>query len=74
MDTGRGGHHEEVRTLIARGQGPRLYRRGTAATGGLAAPAQGPATGDSSVGRTTARQGDTGREEDGERDKRWERD
>lgn len=73
MDTGRDGHHAEVRTLTARGQGPELYRMGTVATGGPAAPAQGPTTGDSSAGRTTVRQEGMGREEDGERDKRWGR-
>lgn len=72
LDTGRGGHHEEVQTLTARGQEPGLCRRGTAATGGPAAPAQGPTTGDSSAGRTTVKQEeDMGREKDGGRDKRW---
>lgn len=67
LDTGRGGHHEEVQTLTARGQEPGLCRRGTAATGGPAAPAQGPTTGDSSAGRTTVKQEeDVGREKDGE--------
>lgn len=71
LDTGRGGHHEEVQTLTARGQEPGLCRRGTAATGGPAAPAQGPTAGDSSAGRTTVKQEeDMGGEEDGGRDKR----
>lgn len=66
LDTGRGGHHEEVRTLTATGQGPGLYRRGTAATGGRAAPARGLTAGGSSAGRTTV--GKEGiRREDGER-------
>lgn len=70
LDTGRGGHHEEVQTLTARGQGPELYRRGTAATGGRAAPARGPTVGGSSAGRTTVRRQDVGKEEDGGKGKR----
>lgn len=74
LNTGRGGHHEEVQSLTARGQEPGLYRRGTAATGGPAAAAQGPTAGDSSAGRTTVRQEeDTGIEEGGERHERWGR-
>ena len=74
LDTGRGGLHEEVQSLTARGLEPGLYRMGTAATGGPAAAAQGPTAGDSSAGRTTVRQEeDIGREEDGERHERWGR-
>lgn len=56
LDTGRGGHHEEVQTLTARGWGPALNGWESAATGGPAAAAQGPTAGDSSTGRTTVRQ------------------
>lgn len=70
LDTGRGGHHEEARTLTARGQRPELYGWESAATGGPAAAAQGPAADDSSAGRTTVSQEEEGNKEDGERDKR----
>lgn len=73
LDTGRGGHHEEVQTPTARGQGPGPYRKGTAATGGPAAPVQGLTAGDSSAGRTTVRKEDIRREEDGERGHRERR-
>lgn len=72
LDTGRGGHHEEVQTLTARGQGPGLNGWESAATGGPAAAAQGPTAGGSSAGRTTVRQEeDMGNKEGGERDKTW---
>lgn len=72
LDTGRGGHHEEVQTLTAKGQGPGLNGWESVATGGPAAAAQGPAAGDSSAGRTTVSQEeDMGNKEDGERDNRW---
>lgn len=72
LDTGRGGHHEEVQTLTAKGQGPGLNGWESVATGDPAAAAQGPAAGDSSAGRTTVSQEeDMGNKEDGERDNRW---
>lgn len=70
LDTGRGGLHAEVRSQPARGQGPGRYGKGTAATDGPAAAAQGPTAGDSSAARTTAKQErDVGREGGGERSK-----